>query len=387
MRRLSILCRAIVALALLALAAGCEKKLEERKGPPPTLITVTEAKAMRLEVTEETLGSLEAVVDPKIGAEVAARVVKVLSRAGDRVKRGQLLALLDPTDLTIQARSDAAEIRRLAALLAQQERLVERQQNLVRRGFISKNAADDATAQRDALRAQLAVARAHADAGTSNLAKTRVLAPVDGEIELQIVAPGDYVKIGDPLFRLVSNKRLRAHLPFPETAAARMRRGLPVRITSAQAPGYIVDGVIEDIRPTVTETSRALDVIARFNNDGGLLSGGTVNASVLVDTKERAVVVPEQSVVLRPAGKVVYVIAEGKAKQQPVETGIKRDGTVEVLRGLTGGETVALDGAGFLTDNAIVGIQLRGPQPADKATAAPESKPVTETPSKPAAGT
>jgi RND family efflux transporter MFP subunit len=378
---------AYVLLIALAGICACERKAEEKQGPPPALITVTEAKVTRLEVTEDTLGSLEAVIDPKISAEVAGRLVKVMARAGDKVKKGQLLALLDPTDFTIQTRSDAAELRRLEALLAQQERLVERQQNLVRRGFISQNAVDDATAQRDALRAQLAVARARADAGTSNLGKTRVVAPVDGEIEVQIVAPGDYVKMGDPLFRLISNNRLRAHLPFPETAAARMKRGLRVRITSPQVQGHVVDGVIEDIRPTVTDTSRALDVIARFSNEAGLLSGGTVNASVLVATKERAVVVPEQSVVLRPAGRVVYLISDGRARQQAVETGAKRDGSVEIVNGLTGGETIALDGAGFLSDNAAVNIQQRAVQQPATATVAPKYNAPGETPVKRVPGT
>lgn len=61
--------------------------------------------------------------------------------------------------------------------------------------------------------------------------------------------------------------------------------------------------------------------------------------------------------VLRPAGKVVYVIEGGKAMQRVVNAGVKRDGWVEILSGLKRGETVALDGAGFLTDNAAVNVQ------------------------------
>lgn len=348
-------------LVVMAALVGCAPKAEEKRssGPPATLITVIQARTVTLDVTEDTLGTLEAVIDPKIGAEVAGRVVKVLARPGDKVKKGQLICQLDDADLTIQTRSDVAEIQRLESLLAQQERLVGRQQNLVGRGFISQNALDDAIAQRNALRAQLAAARARADAGQSNLGKTRVLAPVEGEIETQIVAPGDYVKVGDPLFKLVSNKRLRAHLPFPETAAAKMRRGLPVRITSPQVPGKVVEGEIDDIRPSVTESSRALDVIARFDNRQGLLSGGTINASVVVDRKQNVIVVPEQSVVLRPAGKVAYVVVDGKAQQRVVETGAKQAGVIEILNGLTDGETVALDGAGFLTQGAPVSVQER----------------------------
>ncbi len=354
-----------LAAALLLLVA-CGKAEEQKKpaGPPATLITTVQAQRAALEVTEETVGALEALIDPKIGAEVAGRVTRVLARTGDRVKRGQLLAELDNTDFTAQTRSDEAEVRRLEALLAQQERLVERQQNLLAKGFISQNGLDDVRAQRDALQAQLAAAKARGDAGRHNLARTRALAPVDGVIETQVVSVGDYVKVGDPLFRLVSNQVLRAHLPYPESAAPRIRPGQPVRLSSPLAPGKVTEGVVEDVKPVLAESSRALDVLVRIKNDGSLLSGGTVNAAVVTGQKPEAVLVPEQSVVLRPAGKVVYVIHEGKAKQTVVQAGSKKDGRVEIVKGLAGGETVALDGAGFLTDGAAVSIK---PPPANQA--------------------
>jgi multidrug efflux pump subunit AcrA (membrane-fusion protein) len=72
--------------------------------------------------------------------------------------------------------------------------------------------------------------------------------------------------------------------------------------------------------------------------------------------KPAVVVVPEESVVLRPAGKVVYVVADGKAVQRPVETGYRKGGLVEIVKGLAAGETVAVDGAGFLTNNAPVAL-------------------------------
>jgi hypothetical protein len=77
---------------------------------------------------------------------------------------------------------------------------------------------------------------------------------------------------------------------------------------------------------------------------------------VVTGRKENAVVVPEQSVVLRPAGKVVYLVQDGKAVQRVVETGVRKDGRIEIVSGLAGGETVAADGAGFLTNNAPVAI-------------------------------
>ncbi|MDP2808601.1 MAG: efflux RND transporter periplasmic adaptor subunit [Rhodocyclaceae bacterium] len=349
-------------LAILLLTAGlaaCGPAPEEQKksGPPPALITTTTVQTGTFEVVEETLGTLEAVVDPRLSAEVAGKVARVLAFAGKTVKKGETLAVIDAADLTLQSEADASEAKRLEALLAQQEKLVERQQNLVAKGFLSQNAADDARAQRAALAAQLEAARARAGLGRRNVGKTTVTAPADGVIENQMISAGDYVKVGDPLFQFVSNRTLRAHLPFPEAAASRLSRGQAVRLTSPQAPGRTFEGIINDIRPSLADGSRALSAVVDIDNDGALKSGGTVNALVRIAAREGALVVPEQSLVLRPAGKVVYIVAEGKVRQQVVQTGGKRGGQVEILSGLKGGETVALDGAGFLTHDAAVAVK------------------------------
>ncbi len=360
--------RALVLVSCTALLlAACDKPAAEKKpaGPPPVLITVTEAKSGAFEVTEDTLGTLEAVVNPKIGAEVAGKVVKVLAISGSQVRQGDVLAVIDPTDFQLQNQAEEAEVKRLEALLAQQEKLVERQQSLVARGFLAQNAADDARAQRAAIAEQLAAARARAGIGRRAIGKTTVVAPYAGAIENRMIAAGDYVKLGDPLFQLVSNQRLRAHLPFPEAIAPRLAIGQTVRLTSPLAPGKTFTAKITEIRPALAESSRALNVVAELVGDGTLRAGGTVNASVQIAAKEAALVVPEQSVVLRPAGKVVYAIveADGKktAQQRVVRVGAKKDGMIEILAGLKEGETVALDGAGFLSNGAAVGIKAAAP--------------------------
>ncbi len=366
-------------LGSLALTA-CSEKPQEKKGAPPALITTTQAKVAPLEIRERTLGTLEAVNDPKIGAELAGRVISVAVRAGEAIRKGQLLAQIDASDAGNQARADSAEIARLQALLTQQERLVSRQGELVQKNFISKNALDDVTAQRDALKSQLTSAQAKSAISRNGLSKTRVTAPFDGIVEEQVVSAGDYVKVGDPLFRLVSNVKLRAHLPFPETAAPRLKVGMPVLIASPLAPESPVQGVVEDIRPTIAEASRAIDVIARLENPGFLKGGGSIDAAVVIGTREKAVMVPEQSVVLRPAGKVVYVISEGKAAQVVVEAGSKQNGMVEIVKGLQGGEILALDGAGFLSNNAAVSVketakaQTKPPAPVTEASSAAAGK-------------
>ncbi len=363
---------ALLAGLLLLTLAACSEKPAEKKAAPATLITVTEARTQPFEIIESTLGSLEAIQDPKVAAEIAGRIVRIAVRSGQPVRKGDLLAEIDATDVAQQHRADRAEVARLEALLAQQERLVARQHELLGKNFISRNALDDASAQRDALKNQLEATRARAGLSANNLKRARIVAPFDGVVEEQIAASGDYVKLGDPVFRLVSNAQLRAHLPFPESAAQRLKRGQKVKLTSPLQPGQLIEGEIDEIRPTLSETSRALDVIVRIDNAGSeLRGGGSLNAAVVLGMREAAVMVPEQSLVLRPAGRVVYVIADGKAQQRIVEVGGKAAGMVEILGGLKSGETVALDGAGFLSDGAAVNVRERNQPaaPADKAAA------------------
>jgi len=360
------ICFALMSLcAALSLTACGEKAPDKKAGAPPTPITVTQVKTTPFEVVEETVGTLESVIDPKLSAEVAGRVTKLLTHTGQTVKKGEPLLLIDPADLALQSRAGNADAKRLEALLTQQDKLVARQQQLVQRNFISQNALDEVKAQRDALHAQLEAARARADEGRRSLGKAQVVSPIDGVVQTQFVSPGEYVKVGDPLYQLISNRRLRAHLPFPESASVRMKIGLPVRITSPQVPGIIFEGKINDIKPSINETSRAIDVIVDLQ-DERFRGGGTVNAAVIVATQASALTVPEQSVVLRPAGRVLYAIVDGKAQQRIVETGSRRGGLVEIVSGLKDGETIALDGAGFLTQDAAVAVQERGEKTAPK---------------------
>ena len=360
--------------ALLAGIAACGGEADSAKrpsGPAATLVTAMVVQPRDLEVIEDVVGSLENVIDPSLGAEVAGRVVRVLAFTGKKVAKGELLAEIDPQDFEIQTRADGAEIGRLQALLSQAERLAERQQKLVSQGFISQNAADDAVAQRNALRESITAAKARGEQTQRSLGKTRVLAPIDGEVEVQIVTAGDYVKLGDPLFKLVGTRRLHAHLPMPESANRIIRPGLKVRISAASSPDKSIEAKIDEIRPTVGAQNRALNAIVKFDNDGSFRGGGSVNGRIVIAVRDQALTVPEQSVVLRPAGKVVYVLAEQEgrlvAQQRQVETGIRQDGYYEVVKGLQPGDRVAVDGAGFLTNNAPVTLPKPKPKPEGKA--------------------
>jgi membrane fusion protein (multidrug efflux system) len=352
----------VLCLCLLPVLAACGKSAEPpKKGPSSTLVSTTAAQSIKLEVREETVGTLEGFIDPTIAAEVAARVVQISATPGKSVRKGDLLAVLDVTDYTLQRREAQAEVSRIQALLDNQKRLVERNQTLVEKNFISKTALDEVTTQESALREQLDGARAKLASISHTGNKARIVAPIDGVVEKQIVSVGGYVKVGDPILQIISRQRLRAHLPFPEGVAAKIRPGLPVRLTTPTAAGEVTTQVRE-LKPMVGANNRAVDITADVVDQPGWQPGASVNAVIVLDERPAAIVVPEQSVVLRPAGDVVYVIKDELASQRKVITGMRQGGFVEILDGLAAGEVVAVDGAAFLTDQAKVSIQKEGAQ-------------------------
>lgn len=345
-------------LACILSACGAKDdnaKSVSKNGPKPTLITVTAVQNSPVEITEEGIGSLEGLVDPTLKAEVPARIIKVFVSPGDRVKQGQLIATLDPTAFNLQEREAQAEVARIEALLNNQSKTVERNQALVDKKFISQTAVDTSLADQRVLKEQLAAAKARINTIRNSTGKTRIFAPTDGVVESKIVDTGEYVNVGDPIVQIVSNKLLRAYIPFPERVGTQLKAGLKLRL-STPTSDTTFETVIRELKPLITASNRTIMVIADVKNVAGWQAGASVNASVILGERETATMVPEQSVVLRPAGEVVYIIKDNVAHQAIVTTGIRKNGFIEITNGVSANDVIAVDGAGFLTDKAEVKI-------------------------------
>lgn len=341
---------------LLLVLIACSKQETATRTPNPPSVSVTTAQSISMEVREESIGSLEGIMDPTIAAEVAGRVLKVLIRQGQHVKKGQEIALLDPVNHQLQRREALSEVARLEALLENQRRLVERNTRLVERNFISQIVLDDVKTQEIALRRQLEGARSRLATIEHNQSKTRIFSPVEGKVESQIVVEGDYVKVGDPLLQIISNQFLRAHLPFPESTAAYIKPGLEVRLSTPTSDAVIISH-IRELKPAVGTNNRAIEALAYVENQSGWHAGASINGVVVLGIRENVVVVPELSVVLRPAGQVIYAVNETQVEQRVVQTGLNQDGMIEIVEGVQAGERIVLDGAAFLTDGAKITIQ------------------------------
>jgi len=346
-----------LASATAAHGAGGQLPKQETADERSVPITVTTAVSRNLEVWESSVGQLEARTAPVIAAEVGGRIIAVSVDVGQGVKAGQVLAEIDPEDFRLARALAAADIDRLRSLIRAQRLQVKRLRALVEKKTANQSALDEAEARFGALQAQLVAARIRLQQAERSIAKARITSPIGGKVDERRISVGDYVKVGTPLFHLTTLDRLRVRLPFPESLGARLRVGLPARLSTPVAPGRKVAGEITDIRPEVSRTNRAIDVIIDLDNPGDWEPGASVTGEVRVALHEGAIVVPETSVVRRPAGTVVYVIDDGRARQRVVQTGLQRDGQVEILSGLEAGEQVAADGAGFLTDGAAVEVK------------------------------
>ena len=328
----------------------------DKKGAKATLITVTKVSNQALETTQVAIGTLEGLISPTVGAEVAGQVLKFHVVTGQQVKAGQLIATLDASDFGMQRKEQQAEIARIQALIDNQAKTVERSQVLVNKNFISKNAVDNDISQQKVLQQQLEAAKARMGSINHDSNKTRVVSPVSGVVEKRLVSQGEFVRIGDPIVQVVSKQKLRAHLPFPEQIAAQFKAGLKVRLTTPTSD-KAVETMIHELKPMVTEGSRSIDIIADIAEGAkGWQPGASVTGTVVLGESAAAMMIPEQSLILRPAGEVVYVVRNNMAYQAVVKPGLRQNGLIEILEGLQENDVIVVDGAGFLTDKTPVKV-------------------------------
>jgi len=361
MKTLSISLPTTILLALLL--SACDKQasgeLKSKTTQSAVLIATTRAATTDLEIWLGSVGQMHSLSAPSLAAEVDGRITMVSADTGDTVKAGQLLATIDTSTLLLRRQAALAGIERLQAHITNGETRVARFESLAARDLSSQTQLDDAREQLEVYRADLKAAQAQLAIVDDAVTKSRVTAPVAGKLQLRLISEGDFVKRGQTLFEITRPELLQAWLAYPETDTNRIRNGQAVEVRSPVAHGKVFKGVISELQPAIGPGSRALTVISDIENPGDLRPEATISGRVLVEVRKQATVVPEISVVRRPAGPVIYVITNNQAEARQVKTGQHENGRVEIISGIQSGETVATDGASFLTDGASVKISER----------------------------
>jgi RND family efflux transporter MFP subunit len=350
--------RLLAALALAACAACGEREPDGTAGggTQAVPITVTRVTVEDVPVVLESVGRLESLQAPLIAAEVDGRVLELGADEGDEVPAGALLALLDPIDYELNRALRSARIAAIEARIARARADLARYEELGRKQHAARQQLESARADVEVLHADLGAARAGLELAADDLRRTRVFAPLAGAIDRRHVSIGDYVRRGDPLFRLVDIGRLRALLPFPEARAPDLKVAQEVELRTAAGDEPAVTGTITTLRPQVGTGSRAVVAIVELPNPGGWRPGATVYGNLVLERHAGALTVPLNAIVRRPAGDVAYVVTGERAAARSVRTGERRGGRIEIVSGLRADDVVAVDGAAYLTDLATVRI-------------------------------
>ena len=355
---INMLQRFLTLIFLSFLLIGCgDNEPKEKSNKKEIYITTSRVILTTFEDKETAIGSIKGIIDPTVSAEISGTVIKLYARTGRLVAKGDLLAEIDEKNYKYELTLARAEVRRLKTRLANQEKTYERNKKLVAKKFISSNALDAILTEKIETSEELEVALSKRDIAQSSFEKTKLYAPISGRIEKQIPSIGDFLKVGDPVFQVVNNKKLRAHIPFPEKLVSKLKSGTPIILKSPTSPNEITSKISE-LKPKLMSDSRSIDVIADIENQLDWQPGASVKGTIVFSTRQ-GLAVPEQSVVLRPAGQVVYVVNGDKVEQRNVEMGINQNGVIEIISGLEPSEIVALDGAGYLTDQTKVNISAQ----------------------------
>jgi membrane fusion protein (multidrug efflux system) len=189
------------------------------------------------------------------------------------------------------------------------------------------------------------------------------------------------VKEGDPLFELVSLDPVEVEFHLPEADAARVHEGQPIEVTVAPYPDEVFDATVTVVSPTIDRRTRTLRVRALVPNpDHRLRPGLFARANLGVARREGVLMVPEEAVLQRADGAVVFkLVAEDRVARVPVETGRVRDGAIEVRRGLAKGDRVVSRGHADLIDGSRIVARHPDGTPVAPAVAAPTAAAAVET--------
>jgi membrane fusion protein (multidrug efflux system) len=323
-----------------------------RPGGPagPAAVEVAAAEGVTLADDVQAVGSLRARQGVTLRPEVSGRVAQLGFRDGQPVRRGQLMLQLD--DALQRAQLQQAEAQ---AGIARTN--LQRSRELLAQNFISESAVDQNAAALQVAEAQVALARAQ-------LARMRVVAPFDGMAGIRTVDVGEYIKDGADIVGLEDLSALTVDFRLPERYATRVRAGQLVEVTLDAVPGRAFRAQVEALDSQVDDNGRALLVRSRIQDGGGVLKPGMfARGRVVFAVREGAVMVPEEALVPLGGKQFLFKVVDGpegrKVSQRlEAQTGVRREGKVEIMRGVAPGDVIVTAGHGRLQRGESVPVRI-----------------------------
>src|SRR6476661_4483404 len=326
----------------------------------PMVVEAAKVARQPLPQTITAVGSLRSDESVTLRPEVAGRVNAILFKEGQNVSKGMTLVRLDPA-------INQAEVQQAKANLVLAKSKFDRAVELSQRNFISGQAKDEAENN-------LRVAEAAVALVEARLAKTEIKAPFAGVIGLRVVSVGDYVKEGADMVNLESIDPLKVDFRVPETYMRQVQPGQTLTVTLDALPGRKFDGKVLAVNPLIDAAGRSVVIRAIVRNaDTSLRPGMFTRVNLITRDEKDALVIPEQAIVPQGDEQFVFRIVDGKAARVKVDIGQRRDGKVEVLKGLDVNDMVVTAGQLKLREGMPVTIST-APGPASAAVPAVRNK-------------
>lgn len=352
------LVRALWLGAALSLAGACsERSAPPEAMAPPVMVVPAETRDLveRIEATGQLLAQAEAAVAAQVGGEVTG----LRADEGSAVSRGQVIIEIDPERRQLEV--DSARARLVQAQAEQEEanREARRLEQLHARGAASQSQLDEAHTARSLARSRAVGAEAELGLAQRALADSSVVAPFDGLIGRRYVNVGEFVSPGQKLFDLVALDPIEVEFHLPEADSSRVKVGDPVEVRVSPYPDEAFHADVTVVSPTIDEATRTLRVKGVLANPEGRLRPGLF-ARVDLGVAERhgVVMVPEEALLQRADGSVMFRMAgTDHVERLNVETGVHRDGWIEVRRGVAPTDRVVVRGQTELIDGSAVSVR------------------------------
>ena len=348
-----------------------------RTGPAPIAVQIAKVGHTDVPIYLQGLGTVQAFYTVTVTARVDGEIQKIAFTEGQEVKKGDLLAQIDPRPNQAAYEQAVATKAKDAAMLANAKRDLERYILLQPQDLASKQTVDTARATVDQLNAQLQVDQALIDNAHTQLEYTRITSPINGRTGIRLIDPGNIVHAAGTsgIVVVTQVKPISVVFTLPEenlsdVGAAMAAGTVPVTTLSRDGGKVLDSGTVSLIDNEIDQTTGTAKLKATFSNEHNTLwPGQYVNARVLVRTEHQALTLPTTAVQLGPTGPFTYVVkSDSTVEVRPLKIGDESDGMTIVKSGLDVGEQVVTTNQYRL--QAGVHIQQASAAPADKTAAA-----------------
>jgi multidrug efflux system membrane fusion protein len=338
-------------------------------------------------VVIKALGTVTPLATVTVKTQITGQLVQVAFTEGQSVKKGDLLAVVDPRPYEVALQQAIGTLSKDEALLKNAQLDMARYKKLVEQNSVARQTYDTQVALVNQYEATIVSDHAAVDSAKLNLVYTRISAPTDGRIGLRLVDPGNYVQLGDVngICVITLMQPMSVLFSIPEDTLPQVRKRLrdaaQLQVTALDRAQKVQLGVgkLSTTDNQIDATTGTVKLRGMFDNsDEALFPQQFVNIRLLVDTVKDTTVVPVAAIQKGQPGTFVYrVKPDDTVEIRVVETGVTDGEKIAVVKGLEVGDSVVVDGTDRLRDGSK--IRKGGPQPSAAgppvAAAPPDGKP------------